>query len=143
MSHFTKLAKANITSADAFAKAAEELGLKVSRDADATSYHGRNKIKNAAVVVHMCQNEDIALTHDEKTGLYDMQSDWGYMGRVMVEAANKIGDNKFRDIEALQDRLIQLTTKHTIVDKYRREGWRAEVTDAQNGDLNVRLARVE
>lgn len=137
MSHFTKLAKANITSADAFAKAAEELGLKVSRDADAVSYYGRNKIANAAVVVHMCEGEDIALTKDEKTGNYDMQADWSYRGQAMIEKTD------FRNVTDFQDRLLQLTTKNTIADKYRREGWRAEFTEAKNGDLNLRLSRAD
>lgn len=137
MSHFTKLAKANITSANAFAKAAEELGLKVSLNSPAVSYHGRNKIDNADVVIHMIEGDDIALTKNDETGFFDMQADWGYMGQAMV------AKTKFKNIGDLQDRLIQLTTKNTIVDKYRREGWRAEFSDAQNGDLNLKLSRAD
>lgn len=134
MSHFTKLAKANITDPEAFAKAAEELGYKTSRNATASCYRGRNKIEGE-VVVHVIEGDDIALTKNDK-GSYDMQADWSYMGGEMIRGTS------FKSIGELQDRLLQLTTKNTIVEKYRREGWRAHVTE-QGGDLNVQLQKYE
>lgn len=133
MSHFTKLAKANITSAAAFAAAAQELGLRVSLNAEGKCFSGRNKIM-ADVVVHVLDGDDIVLTKNDQ-GTFDMQADWSYRGRALAEAC------KFKSASELQDRLIQLTTKNTIVDRYRKQGFRAEVTEDENQNMNVTLTR--
>lgn len=133
MSHFTKLAKANITNAQAFAAAAQELGLKVELNAEGRCFSGRNKIM-ADVVVKVLDGDDIVLTKNEKGG-FDMQADWSYRGQAL---AQKCG---FKNASDLQDRLIQLTTKHTIVDRYRRQGFRAEVSEDANMNLNLTLTR--
>lgn len=133
MSHFTKLAKANITNAQAFAAAAQELGLRISLNAEGQCFSGRNKIK-ADVVVHVLDGDDIVLTKNDKGG-FDMQADWSYRGNQL---AQKCG---FKNASDLQDRLIQLTTKHAIVEKYRRQGFRAEVSEDENMNLNLTLTR--
>lgn len=133
MSHFTKLAKANITDAQAFAAACRELGLQVSMNAEGKCFSGRNKIM-ADVVAHVLDGDDIVLTKNEKGG-YDMQADWSYRG---TQLAQKVGLGNATD---LQDRLIQLTTKHAIIEKYRRQGFRAQVSEDANKNLNLTLTR--
>lgn len=135
MSHFTKLDKASIVDADAFEAAAKELGFKTSRNTIAKSYHGRNSLE-AEVVVHMIPGDDIALTRN-KDGKFDMQADWGYMGNAMIRGT------QFKSVNELQDKLIQLSTKNTIVSRYKRQGFRADVREDENQNLVVKLTRAD
>lgn len=133
MSHFTKLDVAQIVDADAFEAAAKELGFKTSRNCIAKSYHGRNSLE-CDVAVHMIPGDDIALTKN-KDGKFDMQADWSYMGSSMIRGT------QFKTVKDLQDRLVQLTAKHTIVQRYKRQGFRADVSEDENQNLNVTLTR--
>lgn len=136
MSHFTKLDKAKITSVEAFVAAAAELGLRTSLNATAKCFSGRNKIDNCDAVVHVLEGDDIALVKNSE-GKYDMQADWSYRGTQLAQAA------KFKTASDFQDRLIQLTTKHTIINKYRRQGFRATVTEDDKMNLNIKLQKAD
>ena len=124
MSHFTSLSKTNVVDAEAFIKAAAELGFtEVIRNGVANGYQG-NKLK-ADVVVRMkgCPY-DIALVKNGKK--YDVISDWWGVRQYA------------RDCEG---KLSQLTAKHTIVRKYARQGFRASVKVDNKNNLVVTLSR--
>lgn len=136
MSHFTKLAKAKITNVDAFISACAELGFtEVNRDCKIKDYAGKEIQVDLAV---KCGKYDLGLTKNE-TGGYDVQADWWGIRGVLNQGQH--GD--IRTDSDLQDFILRHTTKHTIVNKYRRQGFRAEVTEDKDKNLNIKLSRAE
>jgi hypothetical protein len=124
LSHFTKLSKAQVTSVEAFIAACAELGLKdVRKNAKSKDYYGKEILADAAVRV--TDKYDIAIVKGVKKGRYDIVADWWGIKKD----------------QAFQDRLLQLTTKHTIIEKYRRLGFRASVKEDSEKNLTVNLVR--
>ncbi len=135
MSHFTKLDKANITDAGAFEAAAKELGLKTERNAEVRDYDGK-RIK-ADVAVRTGAGYDIAL---KKNGSkFDMMADWSMM--LLPEDLRKKCAADKRGGAQLANRLVALTTKHTLINQYRRQGFTARVTEDAKLNLTVTLTR--
>lgn len=137
MSHFTKLDKAQIGNVDAFIKACAQLGFdQVSRGAKIKDYYGKQIDADIAV---KCGKYDLALVKNE-SGKYDMIADWWGVRGVMGNEAPK---HKINNDTDLQNYLLRHTTKHTIMDTYRRQGFRADVTEDANQNLNLKLSRAE
>lgn len=137
MSHFTKLDRAQITSPEAFIAACAELGFdQVNRECKIKDFYGKEITADLAI---KCGKYDLALVKNE-TGKYDMVADWWGVRGVMGQSA---ADKKIGNDTDLQDFLLRHTTKHTIINKYRREGFRADVSEDENQNLNVKLTRAE
>lgn len=135
MSHFTKLDRAQIVNADAFIKACADLGFTdVRRDVKIKDYYGKEITVDVAV---KAGRYDIALQKNE-SGKYDMVADWWGVRGAATDLMRKAKINGDTD---LQDYLLRHSTKHTIVDKYRRQGFRADVTEDEKQNLNVTLTR--
>jgi len=137
MSHFTKLDKAKIIDPDAFVKACEDLGFdQVTKGSKIKDFYGKQIDVDVA-----CKAESnkysIALQKNE-AGQYDMVADWWGIRTKLPEKAKNQGIKTDSD---LQDALLRHTTKHTIVRQYKRQGFRAQVTEDQDHNIKVRLQR--
>lgn len=137
MSHFTKLDKAQITDAEAFIKACADLGFtEVSRNCKIKDFYGKQI--DVDVSVKTGPRYSVALQKGEN-GKYDMVADWwGIRGEMENSDMAKHG---IRNDSELQDALLRHTTKHTIISRYGREGFRATVTEDEENNLNVSLVR--
>lgn len=133
MSHFTKLDRAKIKDADAFVKACAELGLtSVQRNVAIRDFYGKQIDVDVAV---KAGEYDLALKKNAE-GSYDMVADWwGVRGSGLLTRKDIKNDAD------LQDFLLRTTTKHTIVSKYRSQGFHASVTEDENQNINVVLQR--
>jgi len=133
MSHFTKLERANIVNVDAFISANKELGLtEIRKNVEITDYYG-NKIKvDVAIKVG---KYDIALKKND-AGSYDMVADWWGLRTSDLPAKLKA----CRSETDLQDLILKYTTKHTIVAKYKAQGWRANIKE-ENDEFTIDLVR--
>lgn len=137
MSHFTKLSKAQISNVDAFIQACADLGFtEVKRNCKIKDYVGKEIEVDVAV---NCGRYDIALQMNKETGKYDMVADWWGIRGVLQAGKNP----DIKTDSDLQDYLLRHTTKHTIVNKYRRQGFRAEITEDEKYNLNITLSRAE
>jgi hypothetical protein len=134
LSHFTKLAKANITSADAFIKACRELGLNdITKSTRIADYAGRAIDVDVAAAVG--SKYHVAIQKNGK-GTYDMVSDWWG-----VRGAGHPAFKSCRTDQDIADKMLKHTTKHTIIDTYQKKGFRATVTDGEDESVVVKLRR--
>lgn len=138
MSHMTKLDKANIVNSLAFEAAAKELGLEVERNGTIEDWaHKRVKCD---VAVRVPGTYGIGI---KKNGTkFDLLSDWSMM-RVPEQLAKKVsldgsGHARGNDVA---NRLLALTTKHTLIANYRRQGFVARVTENEKREITVSLTR--
>ena len=124
MSHFTKLDRAQITSPEAFKKAAKELGFtEIKENAEMRGFMG-NRQKADVVASRPGCAYDVGIV---KAGSkYDLISDWWGVRQTI--------DNP-------EDAFVRLTTKHTIVDTYRRQGFMAQVKTDIHNNITVTLTR--
>ncbi len=133
MSHFTKLSKAQISSVESFKSACKELGLgELSGTMTIADFSGKSITVDHAVKVG---NYAVGLKLGEN-GKYDMVADWWGVRKALP--------NKLRHCKTdsdLQDALLQATTKHAILLKYQRMGFRASVTQDADRNLNIQLTR--
>lgn len=137
--------KAQITSKEAFIAACAEIGYtEVTHDTQIKDYAGATQLADVSCKLPGGRY-DLALQRNEKTGKYDMQSDWwGIRGELRSSS-----DSKYRHLASgsdseLQDFMIQNTTKHTIANKYRREGYRVAISEnAQTGAVNIKLSKAD
>ena len=142
MSHFTKLDQANITDKAAFIKACQELGLTditTKSDRERTSprirgYHGNTQAVDVAVRLEGLY--DVGLVQGEK-GRWDMVADWTMMS-VPKGIVGAVGGTSGRD---LSNALLRLTTKHTLVATYRRQGFVARVVEDAEKNIQLTLTR--
>jgi len=135
MSHFTKIDRANIIDTAAFISACKELGLtQVKRNAEITDYYGKKITVDVAI---NCGKYDIALQKNA-SGTFDMVGDW--WGIRMGNLPEKL--KKCRTDEDLQNMILKHTTKHTIVSRYRRQGFRANIREDEEENLHVELVRI-
>jgi len=137
MSHFTKIDQANIVSINAFVAACIELGLitsltSVRKSIMIKDYYGHTMSADVAVPVG---KYDIALVKNSQ-GTYDMIADW--WGVRTQKLPDKL--RACRSDDDLQHILLRYTTKHTIIDRYRAQGWQAKVKE-ENDELKVELIR--
>lgn len=136
MSHFTKIEQANIIDTEAFVSACKELGLvQVRRNVEITDFYDQKILVDVAITVG---KYDIALKKNA-SGTYDMVADWWAIRRER-DLSDKL--KKCRTDEDLQNMLLKHTTKHTIVSRYRRQGYRATVREDEEENLHVELVRV-
>lgn len=152
MSHLVKMSSANIVDPEAFIKACAELGLtEVRRNVEIMSYYKETILADVAI---RCGTYDLALVKNQ-SGKYDVVADWyGVASTLQSMGKDKLigGDPKKSILatytahhwtvdENLQNFLVRHTTKHTIVNKYRRLGFRADVREDDNKNLTVTLQR--
>jgi hypothetical protein len=129
MSHFTKLDKANIIDKDAFVKACKDLGItKVAHNVEIKDFYGKKIKVDVAVTVG---NYSIGL-QKRADGKYDMVADWwGIRGEL----------RGYKTDEELQDMILKHTTKNTIISKYSKMGYRANVTEDEEQNVQVELVK--
>jgi len=137
MSHFTKLDRCNIIDAEAFVAACQELGfLAIRQNVEIRDYYGQTMQVDIAI---NCGRYDIALKKNA-AGTYDLVADWwGVMG-----SGNKLPEKlraACRSEAELQNMLLKYTTKHTIISRYKRQGFRAIVKEDAEQNLHVELVR--
>jgi len=136
MSHFTKIDRANIIDTAAFISACKELGLvNVKRNVEITDFYGKKITVDVAINVG---RYDIALQKNA-SGTYDMVADWwGIRGERGLSEKLK----NCQTDEDLQNMILKHTTKHTIVSRYRRQGFRANIREDEEENLHVELVRI-
>lgn len=137
MSHFTKLERANITDKTAFVAACKELFgfVSVKENVEIKDFYGKTMKVDLAFSTGKYH---IALKKNE-SGKYDMISDWwGVRGEMTAEMKARMGGMNDAD---LQNAILRLTTKHAIVQKYRKLGFRADVREDANHNIDVKLTR--
>ena len=137
MSHFTKLDRAKIVDPEAFIKACADLGLTdVHRDIEIKDFYGKKIMVDVAVKTG---KYDLALVKGED-GKYDLTADWW---GVRGERSQEMRDAKIISDTDLQNYLLRHSTKHTIVQRYKRQGFRADIREDENQNLTVKLTRAE
>lgn len=135
MSHFTKIDRANIVDVDAFISACNELGLtSVRRNCQIKDYYGQMVTVDVAVNVGQY---DIALSKNA-AGTYDMIADWWGVRRC--ELPKKLAECK-SDTD-LQDLILKHTTAQTVIGRYKRQGYRVNVYEDAEQNLQIELHRV-
>jgi hypothetical protein len=132
LSHFTKM-KTQIKNPDAFIAACQELGLnEILRNIETTDFYGKRLLCD--VVVKVTSKYDLSL---QKNGdAYDMVADfWG------LRTGERNPFSTFPNDKAIQDRMLQLTTKHDVIQKARRQGLRvASTSEDEQGNVVLHLA---
>ena len=135
MSHFTKIAKATIISTQAFIDACAEFGLtSVLYNTKIKDFYGQEILVDVAI---KAGKYHIALKKNEK-GTYDMIADfWG----IRTNCPEKLRDALHGELtdQSLADCILKYTTKHTIIQKYRRQGFNATVREDDEQNLIVEL----
>ena len=135
MSHFTSLQKANIKDVEAFVAACQELGFtNIRRNVQITDFYG-NQI-TVDVAASAGGRYDVALRKNT-SGSYDMVADWwGVRGsKLSSHFKGCVTD------EDVQNVLLKHTTKNTLINNFKRQGFRASYTETENGDLRLQLSR--
>lgn len=138
MSHMTKLDKANIVNADAFIAAANELGLKTEKNAEIKDW-ARKSVK-VHVAVRTEARYDIGL---QKNGSkFDMIGDFSMM-QISPELSKKVvpEGKSYASGYDVANRLLALTTKHTLIAQYRRQGFAARIQEDAQRNIVVTLTR--
>ena len=159
MSHFSTVKSINIVDVTAFIKAMDELGMtKVSRGTEVRPWASQDKPIKTDVFCSADGRYGVGLVKNNRGG-YDMVSDWSLTGcslpakvkALMPHSSQFPGEdqevakeghgvaraacNEFRGLAS------QLTTKYTIVSKYKRLGFMANVSTDAKGNLTVKLSR--
>lgn len=158
MSHFTKLDKANVVDAEAFIAAAAELGLTVvERNVEMRAWD----TDDAPVHVDICcrfpgkkgdgaAKYGIGLIKNGKQ--YEMVSDWALTGFYLpknIQAKlptgfpqkDGPGGGAYAACEAFRGLTLQLTSKHTLIANYRRQGFVARAVEDANKNIQLTLTR--
>ena len=108
----------------------------VVKNAKIKDYYGKEINVDVACRLPGAKYE-IALQKNENKK-YDMVCDWWGIRRSLPDACKNQGINNDSD---LQDAILRHTTKHTIIRKYKRDGFRAEVTEDENHNIRLKLTR--
>lgn len=129
MSHFTKLSKAQVTDPKAFMSTCAELGMQPLEGKTLPGYRG-----NQMTVAHgaVIGQYGIGLTARED-GKFDMVADWWGIRTALP--------GRFRNDQDLQDYVLKHTTKHALVNTYRKQGFRATYTEDAEQNINLVLQR--
>lgn len=153
MSHFSRLEKARVTSLEAFLAAMAELGMtQVSHNVEIRAWDTNDAPVRVDVFAQIpgCKY-GVGLIRED-SGFYSMISDWSLTGASLPKAVKaKLppgfpgtdgeGNPGFKACEALRGLALQTTTKHAIIAKYRRMGFRATVSEDAERNLNISLER--
>lgn len=131
MSHFTKLERAQITDPEAFLQACDELGMtRLEAGQRLPGYSG-----NSMNVAHGATIGKYGVGLVERPdGKFDMVADWWGV-RPAVKGRSFIND------QDLQDFMLRTTTKNALVNTYKKQGFRAAVSEDAEQNLNVVLTR--
>ncbi len=126
MSHFTAIKTANIVSKTAFIEAVKELGFKdVKENGTIRGWSGQLRKMDVAVTVPNCKYDfGIQRSSDGKT--FDL---------VAEDYLNKY------EKPGILGKVIQMTTKHTLISQYRKLGFMARVTVDEKQNMTVSLTR--
>jgi len=120
VSHFTKVSTANIVSKDSFIAACKELGYKdIKENAPIRGWSGRTT---------QC---DVAVTVPNSKYDFGIQKNGSRFDLIAED---------FLDRKIL-GRVVQMTTKHTILAQYRLKGFIARVTEKADQSLHITLTR--
>lgn len=131
MSHFTKIDRANIIDAQAFVDACKSLGfVSVQTNVEIIDYYGHKEKVDVAI---KCGKYDIALKKNSN-GTYDMIADWWAIRREELPEKLQVSSDK-----ELQDILLKYTTAHTVASKYRRQGYRVNMFEDNEQNLQIEL----
>lgn len=137
MSHFTKLDKANIKSPQAFIEACKELGLtNIKENNVITDYYGN---KTTAAVSVKVGEYDIGLQEND-AGNFDMIADWWGVRKQNLpgEMTSKM---KSKTEDEIQNCMLRYTTKHTITARYKKAGYKVNVSENEDRSLVVNLTK--
>lgn len=139
MSHFTKIDRANIIDVASFIEACNELGFTgIRQNVEILDYYKNREIVEVAI---RCGEYDIALKKNS-TGTYDMIADWwGVRRSLSPDQLRNISMGKVVTDEDLQNLILKHTTKRTIINKYKKQGFRATVHEDEEQNLQVELVR--
>lgn len=134
MSHFTKLDKANIVDAASFIAACQELGLtNVKQNVEIKDFYGQTMKVDVAI---KCGKFDIALKKNAND-TYDMVGDWWG-----IRGSGLSGKLKGLTEVDIQNMLLQYTTKHTIINRYKKQGYQVQgYKEDEQGDLQYELVK--
>ncbi len=125
MSHFTAVKTANIVSKEGFVAACKELGFKDIKDnSTIRGWAGQKQMMDVAVTVPNCKY-DFGIKRSEDGKRFDL---------IAEDYLNKY------EKPGILGKVVQFTTKHTIIAQYRRQGFTARVTE-KAGNLHVSLTR--
>jgi hypothetical protein len=134
MSHFTKLSKANVVDPNAFVKACAELGLtEVRKNCDIKDFTGKSEHVDVACRAPGARY-DVAARRNQ-SGAYDLVADWWGHRTSCGTKLSGLGN----DLE-VQNAVLRLTTKHTILDRYAKRGFRAAVRE-EGAKIRVTLTK--
>lgn len=126
MSHFTKVSTANIVSKESFVAACKELGYEdIKEGGTIRGWRGRTEKMDVAVTVPGSQY-DFGIKRSADGKKFDL---------IAEDYLNKY------EKPGILGRVIQLTTKHTIVSQYRKQGFVARVSVKEDQSLHVTLTR--
>ena len=127
MSHFTKVSTANIVSKDSFIAAVKELGFKdIKENGTIRGWSGQKVQMDVAVTVP------------------DSKYDFGIKRSADGKTFDLIAEDYLNKYEkpGILGKVIQYTTKHTLVQKYRMQGFTARVSvDAKTLAMTVSLTK--
>ncbi len=121
MSHFTKLAKANIVNINAAKRAAEEMGIEVEENGLCRGWVGQTMC--ADLVLKMDGKYDVAIKKNGTT--YEIIAE----SMMRPENINSTLNPEFQGIRSVKqfaDLYLQQTTKHTIIEEMQMQGFYAE-----------------
>lgn len=137
MSHFSKVARAQVRNPEAFVEAARELGFdgRLTRDTTIKDYAGKQLAVDLAIKVG--DKYDIALSKNE-SGRYDIVGDFWGVRQYLPQRMKDLGATSE---EGVQDALLRTTTKHDLVAHYRRQGFIARVSEDAQHNIQVELTR--
>lgn len=137
MSHFTSLQKAQIKDVEAFIAACQELGFtNIRRNVSITDYNG--KTITVDVAAGNGGRYDVALQKNAN-GSYSMVSDWWGIRTSGSRLSSHFKGCAYD--EDIQNVFLKHTTKNTLINNYKRQGFRATYTESENGDLHLQLSR--
>ncbi len=120
MSHFTAVSTANIVSEDSFIAACKELGYtEIKKKSAIRGWMGRTQLMDVAVTV---PNSEYDFGIKKNGNKFDLIAE------------------DFLDRDLL-GRVVQMTTKHTIISQYRQKGFMAQVSVKEDQSIHVTLTR--
>lgn len=124
MSHFSKMNDVQIVDPKAFEESGKELGFKVTNNTKIKAYDGTKILCDVAISTG---TYDVGLVKEGSS--YRMVADWWGVQRekdLPQKYRQALRGNSEKDH---QDVFKRYTTKNTIVNKYRKQGYRVNVKE--------------
>ena len=140
MSHITEVTQVQITDAEAFVLACQELGFnRIVRNATVRAHDGRTIQVEVGV---QAGNYGVGLVRD-KDGKLHLMGDFQCFGwHLSKEMQAELGVNakkSYATDKEIADCLTRFTTKHAIIRKAKQKGYSAKVTKV-NGKVQIELS---